>query len=87
MKTDKELYPIFSVDVCTQDFSMEYVLIGAIDVDDLLKHMRRILKKMDKSRDEINMLMDVYKDYPPEPVEGAYTDNPYVQLTYFGYFE
>jgi len=91
MKTDKELYQLFSVDVCTQSYAMEYVLIGAVDEDDLLQHMPEILKTMGKSKEEIKTLKKYYKYNGDgkliEKLEGTYTERPYTPLTYYWYCE
>ena len=87
MKTDKELYPIFSVDICTQSYAMEESLIGAINVDDLIEHLPEILKKLGKSYQERREIMKGLKEYKPEVIDGAYTDKPYTQLTVYGYWE
>ena len=87
MKTDKELYPIFSVDTCTQSYSVEYTLIGAKDVDDLLAHLPDILKEMGKPYKERRQLLKEYKTWTPDPIEGAYTDRPYEPLSTYAYYE
>lgn len=87
MKTDKELYPIFQVDTCIQSYSIEYTLIGAKDVEDLIQHLPDILKEMDKPYKDARMLMKSYKTWPPEIIEGAYTDRPYEPLSTFAYYE
>lgn len=87
MKTDKELYPIFQVDTCTQSYSIEYTLIGAKDLEDLLQHLPDILKEMDKPYKERRQLMKEYKTWPPEIIDGAYTDSPYIPLSTFAYYE
>ena len=87
MKTDKELYPIFSVDTCIQSYSVEYTLIGAKDVDDLIAHLPDILKEMGKPYQERRQLLKDYKTYKPEVIEGAYTDKPYEPLSTYAYYE
>lgn len=87
MKTDKELYPIFEVDTCIQSYAMEYTLIGAIDLDDLLKHLPNILKEMGKPYKERRQMMEDYKVWHPKVVEGTYTDKPYVPLSTYAYYE
>lgn len=87
MKTDKELYQIFSVDTCTQSYSIEYTLIGAKDVDDLLVHLPDILKEMGKPYQERRQLLKDYKTWTPDAIEGAYTDRPYEPLSIYGYYE
>ena len=87
MKTDKELYPIFSVDTCIQSYSIEYTLIGAKDLEDLLAHLPDILKKMGKPYIERRLLMKDYKTCTPEVIEGAYTDKPYEPLSTYAYYE
>ena len=87
MKTDKELYPIFSVDTCIQSYSIEYTLIGAKDVDDLLAHLPGILKEMGKPYNERRQLLKDYKTFTPDVIDGAYTDKPYVPLSTYAYYE
>lgn len=87
MKTDKELYQIFEVDTCTQSYAMEYTLIGAVDLDDLIKHLPDILKEMGKSYNERRQMMKDFKEWPPKEIGGAYTDTPYKALSCYGYYE
>ena len=87
MKTNKELYPIFQVDTCIQSYSIEYTLIGAKDVEDLLQHLPDILKEMGKPYKERRQLIKDYKTWPPEIIKGAYTDSPYEPLSTFAYYE
>lgn len=87
MKTDKELYPVFDVDICTQDFAMEGLLVGAVDVDDLIEHLPELLKKLGKPYQERRQIIKNVKTYNPEAIKDVYTDNPYTPLSIYGYCE
>ncbi len=84
---DKKLYPVFKVDVCTQDFAAEDMIVGANDLQDLIDHLPDILKEGNRSKRDIRTLMKGYKDFPPELIEDTYTTTPYKYLTGFGYAE
>ena len=85
---DKKLYPVFEVDTTTGEYNMEYCLIGANNLEDLIQHLPDILKEYrNASKKEIRKLMKNYKIFPPKPVVGTYTNKPYSVLTMFGYME
>ena len=87
MTTDKELYPIFEVDVCIQSYATDYALIGAADLEDLFQHLMPILKELNIPYQERRNLMKDYRTWNPKQIEGAYTDRPYEILSRFSYYE
>lgn len=88
MKTDKELYPVFELDVCTMSYAMDTILIGAKDEKDVIKHLPEILKNAGKDSRERKRIIENYTIdsdcYKPVLVPNVYTDTLYEKLS--GYF-
>ena len=84
MKTDKELYPVFELDVCTMSYAIDFILVGAKDENDVIQHLPEILKDIDKCAKDRKEIIKRYKYdseyYKPTPVPNVYTDKPYVRL-------
>lgn len=84
MKTDKELYPVFELDVCTMSYAMDSILVGANNEVDVIKHLDEILKDAGKDYKERQRIRENYihdnECYKPVLVPNVYTDTPYVRL-------
>lgn len=86
---EKELYPVFCVDVCFTPYAMENVLIGAKNKKDLMENPKfeQILNDLcigitPENIDEIKI-----EDFRIEEMENIYTDKPYTVLKRFSYYE
>lgn len=75
-------YQVYSVDFCFEDYAIDYRLIGAEDVDDLIAHLlpfvtyKRELKKIENER-----------EWRIKKIDHLYTDTPYMILDSYGYCE
>ena len=91
MKTDKELYPVFELDVCTMSYAMHTILVGAKDENDVIKHLPEILKNAGKDPIEMKMIIENYTIgsdcYKPVLIPNVYTDTLYEKLSGFWYAE
>ena len=75
---EKKYYPLFSVDVCTMSYAMDYRLVGAESPEDLLAHWDEVFGNTPveiKSLDRIT------------PIPDAYTTTPYKVIDGYGYCE
>lgn len=78
----EKLYQVYSVDFCFEDYAIDYRLIGAEDVDDVIAHLRPFVtykKELKKIEEE--------KEWRIRKVEHLYTDTPYKILDSYGYIE
>ena len=91
MKIDKELYPVFELDVCTMSYAIDTILIGAKDEKDVIKHLPEILKNAGKDYAERKRNIENYTVnsdcYKPVLVPNVYTDTLYKKLSEYFYAE
>lgn len=76
---EKELYPVFSVDVCFASCAMDYKLIGAKSREDLIENF--------DWADDQEMGHMKGEDYRIKQIKGLYTDTPYKVLDTYTYYE
>lgn len=86
-KKEKKFYQVFRIDICFTGYAMDYVLVGAESVDDLIAHIHDFLTDDDldygtESVDELALETSRF-----EEVKDMYTDKPYVVLDSFSYYE
>lgn len=80
MRIEKELYPVFAVDICTSFYAMEDILVGAEDKEDLREHLADLLEE------DAEYILSGF-DWRVSEQEGIYTDRPYEVLGTFNYYE
>lgn len=84
---EKKYYPLFSVDVCTMTYAMDYRIVGAESPEDLLAHWEELFGN--------DTLIDYEHDTPVEiksldritPISDAYTTTPYKVIDGYSYYE
>ncbi len=88
---EKELYPVFRVDICFEAYAMEDKLIGAKSREDLIENFdfKSCLHDRFDSEDlqEHLFLLKNNKEYRIAQIKGLYTDKPYEVLDTFAYYE
>ena len=86
-KKEKKFYPVFRIDVCFTGYAMNYVLVGAENMDDLIAHIHDIFtdNDLDYGTASVDELASETSRF--EEVKNMYTDNPYVILDSFSYYE
>lgn len=78
---EKKYYQVFSIDVCDMTYAMDYCLIGAESVDDLLAHWEEIfneplsLGEAVASKERITLIEDMF------------TTTPYKIIDRYSYYE
>ena len=78
----EKMYQVYSVDTCFTEYAMEYQLIGAESVDDLIAHLGDFIQyKKDRKRIENE------REWRIREIPHLYTDVPYKGLDSFGYYE
>ena len=80
-----KMYPVFRVDICFSGYAIDYALIGAESVKDLLNHIHDIF-----SDDDLNyglVSVDNITETRIEEVKGLYTDKPYTVIDSYSYYE
>lgn len=78
-------YAVFRIDICFTGYAIDYVLVGAESIEDLLAHMHEIFEENEidygtTSVDEITS--DRIKE-----VKGLFTNTPYIKLDSYRYYE
>lgn len=86
-KKEKKFYPVFRIDVCFSGYAMDYVLVGAESMDDLIAHIHDILTDddLDYGTASVDELASETSRF--EEVKNMYTDKPYTVLDSFSYYE
>lgn len=88
---EKELYPVFCVDVCFASCAMDYKLIGAKSREDLIENFDWADGNIDIFEESFTFeeAMDHMKgeDFRIKQIEGLYTDTPYKILDSYSYYE
>ena len=88
---EKELYPVFSVDVCFASYAMDYKLIGAKSRKDLIENFDWADGNIDifDKAFTFKEAMDHMKgeDFRIKQIPGLYTDKPYEILDTYAYYE
>ena len=87
MKIEKELYPVFVVDVCRQPYATDDVLVGAESKEDLREHLPEILEEFGWHNTKVVEEVMSEFDWRVAEKEGLYTDQPYKILADFAYYE
>ena len=86
----KKYYPIFKIDVCFSPYAIDYILVGAKDVDDLIAHIKTdAIEGIDLTDDYIYSFSNLKTDYDGriKVMDNSFTDKPYVVLGEFRYYE
>lgn len=87
---EKELYPVFCVDVCFASYAMDYKLIGAKSREDLIENFDWAdgnIDIFDEFTFEEAMGHMKVEDFRIKQIEGLYTDTPYKVLDSYSYYE
>lgn len=84
---EKKFYPVFRIDVCFTGYAMDYVLVGAESLDDLIAHIHDILTDddIDYGTASVDELASETSRF--EEVKNMYTDKPYTVLDSYSYYE
>ena len=90
----EEKYQVFSVDVCTQMYAIEYWLVGAKSIDDLTQHLQELFSYIDKHGKkhyyDQNRVKRIIKERENRirPLVNVYTTNaPYTIIDSYAYAE
>ena len=78
---ENKLFPVFVVNVCFSSWSMDEILVGAEDENDLIKNLKSVVHKDDVKK------IKKEKSWRIRKVPNLYTDSPYVILDRYAYFE
>lgn len=89
---EKELYPVFSVDVCFASYAIDWILVGAKSKKDLIDNLDwndgviEIFETFGSFDDAMRQIEE--GDYHRiKQIEGLYTDTPYKILDRCSYYE
>lgn len=85
MKQTNKMYPVFRVDICFTGYAINYALIGAESIQDLIAHIHDIFTEDDM--DYGYGSVDEITESRIEEVKGLYTNNPYIILDSYAYYE
>lgn len=66
MESNRELYNIYSVDVCFELCAMDVVLVGAKSKDDLIEHIKDVFPDSDYEIQDYDV--DEFGEYPDNKV-------------------
>ena len=75
-------YKVYSIDTCFDEYAIEFKLVGAESVDDLLSHLDTVVEY---KRQVKKIVRD--KDWRISEIPHLYTDTPYVVLDCYAYCE
>ena len=82
-EANQVMYPVFQVDIYFGSWGMEFVLVGAEDIDDLRNHIENLFPDLTKKEKKL-----LKKDpWRIQSIPGLFTDNPHTIITSFGYVE
>lgn len=84
MILDKEIYKVFEIDIATEEYSIDCILVGANDKEDLVKNLPNILKGFEYNKKKIKKIIE--NDFINE-IDNLYTDKPYFILNRVAYYE
>lgn len=88
---EKELYPVFSVDVCFAPHAIDWIFVGAKSKKDLIDNFDWDDGVIDIFEEYFTFkeAMDHMKgeDFRIKQIEGLYTDTPYKILDRYSYYE
>ena len=88
-KAMTKAYKVFELDVFFSSYGMEYALVGAVDEDDLKKHitkefMNTLFGERMSKREFIKRLEEEKRI---REIHNVFTDTPYVILARYCYWE
>ena len=83
---EKKYYQVFSVDVCTDSYAMEHILMGAETIDALVEYLESHLT--DIGYDEYTRYRVIEeKELRIRALEDTYTTEPYTIIVNYSYYE
>lgn len=93
MEQEKKYYQVFSVDVCFDAWSMNYIMVGGESVDDVASHLKEVYSLIDKHGKrryyDQNKVKRVVKEKATriKPIQDVFTTTPYKILDQYAYYE
>ena len=66
MESNRELYNIYSIDVCFESYAMDEVLVGAKSKDDLIEHIKDVFPDSDYEIQDYDI--GTFGEYPDNKV-------------------
>jgi len=84
----EKMYKVYNIDISFTGYSVDEIIVGAIDKEDLVEHLEEIALDNDLKDllENINLIKSPYVDRIIE-VPNCYTDKPYTVLNRTFYYE
>jgi len=84
----EKMYKVYNIDISFTEYSVDDIIVGAIDEKDLVKHLEEIALDNDfKDMIENIELMKYSYEHRIIEVPNCYTDKPYTVLSRTFYYE
>ena len=84
----EKMYKVYNIDISFTEYSVDDIIVGAIDEEDLVKHLEEIALDNDfKDIIENIELMKYSCEHRIIEVPNCYTDKPYTVLSRTFYYE
>jgi len=82
------MYKVFELDVFFSSYGMEYVLVGAIDEEDLKKHItKEFMSLVGGGTSRKKFIKRLEEEKRIHEIPNVFTDTPYVILARYCYWE
>lgn len=83
------MYPVFRIDICFSSYATDYILVGAKDKDDLIKHLKDVISDNDLYGGSIDDIISSEKSRFKriDEIKHMLTDIPYTIIDSYSYYE
>lgn len=85
----EKMYKVYNVDISFQPYSVDEIIVGAINKKDLFEHLEEIAldNNLEDMFENIELLKTTYCEHRIIEVPNCYTDKPYTVLNRTSYYE
>lgn len=85
----EKMYKVYCIDISFTGYSVDEIIVGAIDMKDLLEHLEEIALDNDLQDmfENIELIKSPYCEHRIIEVSNCYTDKPYTVLNRTFYYE
>lgn len=84
----EKMYKVYNIDISCEEYSVDEIIVGAIDKEDLVEHLEEIaLNNNLQDMFDMELIKSPYCEHRIIEVPNCYTDKPYTVLSRTFYYE
>lgn len=85
----EKMYKVYNIDISCRGYSVDEIIVGAIDKKDLVEHLEEIAlnNNLQDMFEDMELIKSPYSEHRIIEVPNCYTDKPYTVLNRTYYYE